>query len=218
MSIIERKWKKIITLFITAFIFSGCASNLHIDTQITILEIDTQTYKPTETNSKTPTSTFTSTITSSFTPTSTSTITLTPDYSRTITKQVRLIYYTGWDGSTFTHSDPRNDKTAYIDVDTMELGNTPKSDLYFNVSIGSMLWYWLNAINGAQEWSKGKIDVRLKDCYNDSLPNDELESDTYVGNHVCVISNNNRLFLVYIEHINFQYEYATIYLKVTTYK
>jgi len=214
ISIIEHKSKKYFIILFSAIIFSGCASHQNSITKIATLNINTTTHKPTVTTSQTLTSTSSLTITSSFTPASTST----PDYSRTITKQVKLIYYTGWDGSTFTHNDPRNDMTAFIDLDTMELANTTKSDLDFNVSIGSMLWYWLNAINGAQEWSKGKIDISLKDCYNEKLPNDNYESDTYVGNHVCVVSNMNRLFLVYIEHLNFQYEYATIYINVTTYK
>ena len=142
-------------------------------------------------------------------PTDTPTLspTSTPDYSRTIDNTVTLRYDIGVE---------ENSK-SFLDLDTMETGDTPQSDLHFAVTRGSMEWVLLGAINGAQKKERGYIKITLEDCFKEPDLDTPAEPDAFIGNHLCIVSNKNRLFLIFIEDIIVKLNYASIDLLITTY-
>jgi hypothetical protein len=215
--------KTIIIGIVLVILQTACKTEKKIYPTFTLQSIYTNTFSTTPTPTSTLSLIYTKILTNTpiFTRTFTHSPTITIDYSRTVTNRIKLIYYFDRYGP-YGDDIPENLEWSYLDLDTLTLGKTPQSDLHYSTSLGSMFWYWLNAINDAKEWTKGNIDIGLKDCYNKSIPNEDYESRTYEGNHMCVVSNRNRLFLVYIDRLNAQFpiephSYATIYMNVTTY-
>jgi hypothetical protein len=215
--------KNIVKLFI--IILTSCAYTSNIVTSPPEKPIQAPTKgTDTITITKTPitiTTTNKFAFTSTFTREYTSSPTITSKYSYTRTDRVKLIYYFDRNGP-YGDDIEDNLEWSYLDLDSLTIGKSPESDLHFTTSLGSMLWYWLQAINGAKEWTKGKNEIGIKDCNNKSIPNEEFESRTYEGNHMCVISNKSKLYLIVIDRLNAQFpvephSYGTIYMYITSY-
>jgi hypothetical protein len=99
----------------------------------------------------------------------------------------------------------------------METGDTPQCDLHFYVTRGSMEWVLLAPINGAITKSRGTNKITLEDCYKEPDLATRVKPDDYVGNHLCAVSNKNRLFLILIEDMVNKADYSSINLLITTY-
>jgi hypothetical protein len=88
---------------------------------------------------------------------------------------------------------------SFLDLDAMEIVESPQSDLQYVVGGGSMVVEGLLPLNGARAKSIGDGNVNLVDCKG-SEPFVEWDiPEIFTGNHICVISNENRLFLLRIE-------------------
>jgi hypothetical protein len=78
----------------------------------------------------------------------------------------------------------------------MEIDESSQSDIQFEVGGGTKEYYGLYPLNGARAKSMGAGNINLSNCRDVS---ESLEIfvilQIYKGNHFCVISNKDRLFL-----------------------
>ena len=137
------------------------------------------------------------------------------DFSQTVEKRITLSYIIDDPSISPTITSEKNTNDT-LDLDTMVIENTSRSDIQFFVSVGTMRWFLLYAINGAQSESKGTGNITLEDCIDKTVPTYQFKPDAFIGNHICYISNKNQLFLVYIENITDTFELASITLLITT--
>jgi hypothetical protein len=126
--------------------------------------------------------------------------TCTVNYSNIVIDQVALIYHEYHREPSGPWYDPIN-HTAYLDLDTMEIGNTPQADLQFFTIIASTEWISLVPQNGAKLGFKGKEEITLSDCYMDPTFGEQKYSNAFKGNHLCALSNNDKIFLLVVEDI-----------------
>jgi hypothetical protein len=161
----------------------------------------------------------TATISLTYSPTrnhpSTSTVsnTSTPDFTHTIVSRVTLRF----DFNNNYDFSAEDKLRTYLDLDSMESGDTPQSDLHFYATFGSSEWIWLEAINGATTRSRGPNKITLQDCYKEPDLATPVKSDVYVGNYLCAVSNKNRIFVIFIENLIKKPTYDSIILLITTY-
>jgi hypothetical protein len=127
----------------------------------------------------------------SITPSNTDVITEIPNTPLPASGIIKLIYDHKYD-------DDHN-PNAYVDLDTMMIGDTPKSDLRLILSIGSDVFVWLDAVNGAYAYSMGTESVTLIDCINSKSLIQRITIPQVVkGNHICMITNSQRIVLLRI--------------------
>jgi len=204
-------WRRRIKSFIFLSIIllqatTGCNPEKISTTPTSILTIyfkTENTMSPTISQTKSPTISPTRFLTI----TNVSSPTATIDYSHTIERHVYLTYTI----------DAEDNPKSYLDLDTMEIGNTPQSDLQFSVSRGEITIGITDPLNGARSKGMGKGNIKLTDCLVDlNLYSEHSSADTYKGSHICFISNKNQFFLLWIDNIIQQtYDAFTMSLLIT---
>jgi hypothetical protein len=91
---------------------------------------------------------------------------------------------------------------SFIDLDTMELSESPQSDLRYKVSGGSDLFPSLTPLNGALARSMGSSNINLEECIEVSnLLTKYIISEVFYGNHICMLSNKGRMFLIKLDSL-----------------
>jgi len=89
---------------------------------------------------------------------------------------------------------------SFIDLDTIEIGESPQSDIHFFVGGGNTVIWGLILLNGARSKSMGAENIDLATCRTELNSFDEdVRFQLRTGNHICVFSNRNRFFLLRIE-------------------
>jgi hypothetical protein len=141
--------------------------------------------------------TFTATMIPYYSPTITPSITPTTSPTMYPTINTRISKKTEWYiDLTFDWWSPDNPK-SFIDLDTMELGESTQSDLHYKVSAGSDLFPSLWPLNGALAISMGSSNIKLEDCIGISnLLSKYIIPEVFIGNHICMLSNKGRMFLI----------------------
>ena len=183
--------KKFVTLFVVIIIWNvqGCSSN-------SIMFARTIPPLPSNTIS----TTFTATIIPYYSQTKTPTIT--PVTYPTINTQTFKM--NKWSIDLFYDISAKDNPKSYIDLDTMEIGESLQSDLQYEVSGGSSLFHSLYPMNAALAKSMGSSDINLENCINDINSLDKyLIPELYSGNHICILSNKGKMFVIVIGVIYF---------------
>ena len=109
-----------------------------------------------------------------------------------------------------------DDPKSFIDLDSMEIGESKESDLLFNVGGGTDLFVTLYPLNGALALSMGTEEISLSYCrdISDSFEKYSIP-DVFVGNHICVLSNKSHIFLLRIEDLKSIGSADILYLSIT---
>jgi hypothetical protein len=148
------------------------------------------------TASSTPTTTmipyYSPTIVPSKTPTNSPTM-----YPTINTKTFRL---NEWYVDLIFNLAAKDNPKSYIDLDKMEIGDTPQSDLNYDVS---GIYASLFPMNGALAISMGATNIKLEKCIEVSnTVTKYIIPEVYSGNHICILSNKNQMFLLTIDGIS----------------
>ncbi len=91
--------------------------------------------------------------------------------------------------------------TAYLDLDTGEIGNSVTSDIQFDFGGGSDVFYALIPINGAVNKRVGEVTPGYEGCQ--SLLNSFTEgaAEALENEYMCVLTNQGRLAQVRVDEI-----------------
>jgi len=87
--------------------------------------------------------------------------------------------------------------TAYLDLDTGEIGDNENCDIYFGMTTGSDTFPFIQSVNGAKIFYLGSEEPQLEDCavQATNFPNSSVNPG--LGNYYCVHTNQGNISIFY---------------------
>jgi hypothetical protein len=174
------------------------------------------TYTISPTVSTTVSHTPTITLTASTTASPTTLLTITPTASATVSPTITYTtsYVTQWYVDLIYDLTTEENPKSFLDLDTMEIVEGPQSDIKFDVGVGNMVIFALFIINGARSKSMGAGNIDLATCRKQiNLFDEDTRFEIYKGNHICVLSNRGRMFLLRDENVTYSSDWNIITLR-----
>jgi len=109
------------------------------------------------------------------------------------------------------------DPTAYLDLDTGRIGDIAAGDIRFDFGGGSDVFYSLDPVNGSLAEGVGTSEPEFELCEAaiDTLA--DWLSEAFVGEYLCVLTNQGRLAKVRVDALNPE-ELGSIKVSFTTWQ
>ena len=185
-------------IFILLPYLAGCRSGMNNSFSTSTRTIANHTI----TNAIVPMSSLSKTPSSIVTPLPTTTHPITIASTNTLLPTVNVTYsiIKQWFVNLIFDKSVDDNQKSFLDLDTMQIGENPQSDLRFDVGGGTTEFFSLSFLNGAKAKSMGATNISLTDCKQQIVTINNVDIlEIYTGNHVCVQSNLDRIFLLRIE-------------------